>query len=200
MNMPANLQEALPFILLAIALLVALWIIFRSSRKTKVIGEQEGDVLDEGVGPAARNQALIDAPRSVEINTGETSALANSDKLAAAPAIADAEAGASVPPSKPVAEPAPAPEPTAAPAPPASGIDDLKRIKGLGPKLVGLLNEQGITTFAQIAAWTDADVERVDASLGRFQGRITRDKWVEQAKLLAAGDESGFSATFGNNG
>lgn len=204
MNMPANLQEALPFILLAIALLVALWIIFRSSRKTKVIGEQEGDVLDEGVGPAARNQALIDAPRSVEINTGETSALANSDKLAAAPAIADAEAGASVPPSKPVAEPAPAPEPTAAPTPAAaaaaSAPDDLKRIKGLGPKLVGLLNEQGITTFAQIAAWTDADVERVDASLGRFQGRITRDKWVEQAKLLAAGDESGFSATFGNNG
>jgi len=201
MNMPANLQEALPFILLAIALLVALWIIFRSSRKTKVIGEQEGDVLDEGVGPAARNQALIDAPRSVEINTGETSALANSDKVAAAPAIADAEAGASVPPSKPVVEPAPAPEPAPKPTPAsAPAADDLKRIKGLGPKLVGLLNEQGITTFAQIAAWTDADVERVDASLGRFQGRITRDKWVEQAKLLAAGDESGFSATFGNNG
>lgn len=169
MVMPATIQEALPFILLGLALLVALWIIFRASRKTKVIGEKDGDVLDDGAGPAARNQALIDAPRSVEINTGETSASANSDTVAAAPALADA-------------------------------ADDLKRIKGVGPKLVTMLAEQGITTFEQIASWNDADIERVDAGLGRFQGRITRDKWVEQAKLLAAGDESGFSATFGSNG
>lgn len=183
MNMPANIQEALPFILLAIALLVAIWVIFRASRKTKVIGEQEGDVLDEGVGPAARNQALIDA---------EPSASNESGVPLESPEPQEAQ---------PVSEPEAAPEPTpSAPAAAANASDDLKRIKGLGPKLVGILNEQGITTFAQIAAWTDADVERVDASLGRFQGRITRDKWVEQAKLLAAGDESGFSATFGNNG
>lgn len=194
MVMPATLQEALPFILLGLALLVALWIIFRASRKTKVIGEKEGDVLDDGAGPAARNQALIDAPRSVEINTGATSAVANSDAVAAAPAIADAEAGASVPATKSV------PETAAPPAPAVSAGDDLKRIKGVGPKLVAMLAEQGITTFEQIASWSDADIERVDAGLGRFQGRITRDKWVEQAKLLAAGDESGFSATFGNNG
>ncbi|KEO92020.1 hypothetical protein EH31_04935 [Erythrobacter longus] len=192
--MPATFQEALPFILLGLALLVALWIIFRASRKTKVIGEKEGDVLDDGAGPAARNQALIDAPRSVEINTGETSALANSDAVAAAPAIADAEAGASVPATRSV------PEAAASPSPAASAGDDLKRIKGVGPKLVTMLAEQGITTFEQIASWSEADIERMDAGLGRFQGRITRDKWVEQAKLLAAGDESGFSATFGNNG
>lgn len=194
MVMPATFQEALPFILLGLALLVALWIIFRASRKTKVIGEKEGDVLDDGAGPAARNQALIDAPRSVEINTGETSALANSDAVAAAPAIADAEAGASVPATRSV------PEAAASPSPAASAGDDLKRIKGVGPKLVTMLAEQGITTFEQIASWSEADIERMDAGLGRFQGRITRDKWVEQAKLLAAGDESGFSATFGNNG
>lgn len=192
MNMPANLQEALPFILLAIALLVVIWVIFRASRKTKVIGQQEGDVLDEGVGPAARNQALIDAVPAVSNESGVP--------------LETAEPKEAQPASSPEPKPEKAAPTSKASAPVApidpvdSASDDLKRIKGVGPKLVSMLNEQGITTFAQIAAWSDADVERVDASLGRFQGRIARDKWVEQAKLLAAGDESGFSATFGNNG
>lgn len=72
-------------------------------------------------------------------------------------------------------------------------------IKGVGPKLVTILAEQGVTSFAQIAAWTDADIARVDATLGRFAGRITRDQWVEQAKFLAQGDQSGFSEKFGQN-
>jgi len=189
--MPANLQEALPFILLALALLVVLWVIFRASRTTKVIGEQEGDVLDKGVGPASRNQALIDTPPSATSEDGLSP-----------------ETGTVVqvrPESAPV--PAPVPEPITTPAtvPTSTPIadthgDDLKRIKGLGPKLVAVLAEQGITSFAQIAAWDDKDVKRVDASLGRFQGRITRDQWVEQARLLAAGDEGDFSKIFGNNG
>ena len=99
-----------------------------------------------------------------------------------------------------VATPAPAPaEPAPAPAP-SGAADDLSRIKGVGPKLVALLGELGVTTFAQIAAWDDAEVERIDAQLGRFAGRITRDQWIAQAKLLAAGDESTFAAQFGNNG
>jgi predicted flap endonuclease-1-like 5' DNA nuclease len=93
-------------------------------------------------------------------------------------------------------EPAPAP----APAPAPETADDLTRIKGLGPKLAALLGELGVTSFAQIAAWDDAEVARIDAQLGRFAGRITRDQWVAQAKLLAAGDEAGFAAHFGNNG
>lgn len=194
MTMPATFQEALPLILLAIAFLIVVWGLIRASRKTRIVDKTEGDVLDEGSSPAARNQALIDAPRSVEITTGETSAVANSDTIAAAPASADAEAGPAIAPTKEAPE-----EVKPAPAPSTEG-DDLKRIKGVGPKLVTMLNEQGITTFAQIAAWTDADVERVDATLGRFSGRIVRDQWVEQAKLLSAGDESGFSKTFGNNG
>lgn len=93
---------------------------------------------------------------------------------------------------------APAP-PVAAdlPVTPAHGGDDLTRIKGLGPKIAAALNAQGVTTFAQIAAWTDADIERVDALLGRFAGRIGRDSWVEQARLLAAEDEAAFEAKFG---
>lgn len=80
---------------------------------------------------------------------------------------------------------------------PADGGDDLTRIKGLGPKIAAALNAQGVTTFAQIAAWDDAEIERVDALLGRFAGRIRRDSWVEQAGLLAAGDETGFASKFG---
>lgn len=95
-------------------------------------------------------------------------------------------------------EPAPAPVPAPAPAPAAA--DDLSRIKGLGPKIATLLGELGVTSFAQIAAWSEEDVTRIDAQLGRFVGRITRDQWVEQARLLAAGDEAGFTEKFGRNG
>ena len=68
------------------------------------------------------------------------------------------------------------------------------------PKLVALLGELGVTSYAQIAAWDAADVERIDAQLGRFKGRITRDQWVAQAQLLAAQDEAGFTEKFGRNG
>ena len=180
-------SDALPFILVGLALLVLVVALFYfSNRKTNVVASDKRDVLDEGAAPAARNQALIDAPRSVEQNVGATSAAANSDTIAAAGAAADAEAGAVVQPTVTPTPPAPAPAPT-----PGGTSDDLTTIKGVGPKLVTLLNEQGNTSFAQIAAWTDADIARVDAQLGRFKGRITRDNWVEQAKLLASGDESG---------
>lgn len=79
----------------------------------------------------------------------------------------------------------------------AAGGDDLTRIKGLGPKLAALLGDLGVTSFAQVAAWDDREIERIDAQLGRFQGRITRDDWVGQAKLLAAGDEGGFATKYG---
>ncbi|MGB3805628.1 MAG: hypothetical protein WA936_00350, partial [Erythrobacter sp.] len=79
----------------------------------------------------------------------------------------------------------------------ASTGDDLTRLKGLGPKLATILNEQGVTRFSQIAGWSEADIDRVDDQLGRFKGRIRRDHWVEQAKLLEAGDQSGFDEKFG---
>ena len=91
------------------------------------------------------------------------------------------------------AQPAPAVEPKAV----ATGGDDLTRVKGLGPKLAATLQELGVTSFAQMAAWDDAEIDRIDAQLGRFEGRIRRDDWVGQAKLLAQGDDAGFAQKYG---
>jgi NADH-quinone oxidoreductase subunit E len=110
-----------------------------------------------------------------------------------APRASAPEAEATAPP--PVAEPkrraTEAPAKTAAPLPPivdAASADDLKQITGIGPKLEQKLHALGIKRFAEIAAWSAEDVARVDDQLN-FRGRIDRDKWVEQAKALAA--ESG---------
>lgn len=62
--------------------------------------------------------------------------------------------------------------------------DDLKRISGIGPKLEAVLNGLGIWTYAQIAAWTPAEVAWIDDYLS-FKGRIGRDGWIKQAKALA---------------
>ena len=64
--------------------------------------------------------------------------------------------------------------------------DDLKQLSGVGPALEKKLNEAGVTTFAQIAAWSDADVAEMDEKLS-FKGRIEREDWIAQAKELAKG-------------
>lgn len=68
-------------------------------------------------------------------------------------------------------------------APPADA-DDLKLIKGVGPKLEGMLNGMGIYRFAQIAEFGPAHLAWVDANLTSFKGRPFRDDWVAQAKSL----------------
>ena len=75
--------------------------------------------------------------------------------------------------------------------------DDLQRMKGVGPKLAGLLSGRGLTRFEQIAALTPDEVTAIDADLGAFKGRLTRDRVVEQARYLARGDEAGYEAAFG---
>ena len=66
----------------------------------------------------------------------------------------------------------------------AEGGDDLKQLSGVGPALEKKLHEAGVTTFAQIAAWTEEDVAAMDEKLS-FKGRIEREGWIEQAKELA---------------
>lgn len=74
-----------------------------------------------------------------------------------------------------------------------SGADDLKMIKGVGPKLEALLNSLGFYHFDQIAAWTAEEVAWVDENLEGFKGRVSRDDWVAQATKLADGAETEFS-------
>lgn len=99
-------------------------------------------------------------------------------------ALIDAPAG---PKASPPAQPLAVPE----------GGDDLTRIKGLGPKIATLLHGLGVTSFFQIASWSEADIDRIDARLTGFEGRIRRDNWVAQAKFLAEGDQAGFESQFG---
>ena len=79
-------------------------------------------------------------------------------------------------------------------APRESGADDLKMIKGVGPKLEQLLHRLGVFHFDQVAKWSEDEVQWVDQNLEGFKGRVTRDDWVEQAKLLAEGKETEFSS------
>ena len=68
----------------------------------------------------------------------------------------------------------------------AAGGDDLKKLSGVGPALEKKLHEAGVTSFAQIAAWTEADVADMDEKLS-FKGRIEREGWIAQAQELAKG-------------
>ena len=71
--------------------------------------------------------------------------------------------------------------------------DDLQRISGVGPVSEGKLNDLGIFHFSQIAAWTQENIDWVDGYLS-FKGRIERESWISQAKILASGGETEFSA------
>lgn len=98
------------------------------------------------------------------------------------------------------AKPAPKPEtkkeaqPAAKPAKAAEARpDDLKQIKGVGPKLEDLLHENGVTRFAQIAAWTDSEIDRFAEKIGSMGGRIRSDDWVTQARTLSEGGSTDFA-------
>ena len=77
--------------------------------------------------------------------------------------------------------------------------DDLQEIEGIGPALEKLVNSLGFYHFDQIAAWTEADVALVDAEMKTFKGRITRDKWVEQAKIIVSEGLEAFRERAGTN-
>ena len=71
-------------------------------------------------------------------------------------------------------------------APRKGKADDLKAIEGIGPALEKLCNSLGFYHFDQIASWSDTDVEWVDANMKTFKGRIVRDKWIAQSKLIVS--------------
>ena len=189
-----------------LGLFVAWWLFGR--KKPERERHVSPDVLDEGAAPANRNQALIDAPPAAAMDSlagagVAVSAAGGEDKVETDNAGDKMEASAAAAATTPQTADAPpvAPEPAPAAATSTASPADaeaLKTIKGVGPKLRTRLAELGVTSIAQVAAWTEEDVDRIDAQLEpRFQGRIRRDNWVEQAKLLETGDRAAYEAKFG---
>ncbi|MEO0681200.1 MAG: hypothetical protein AAF192_12395 [Pseudomonadota bacterium] len=176
-----------------------------------------GDLFDDWE-KVARRQGAMDRERKAAADAKRAEAKAARDAAAKAPAAAPAPKPAA---AAPAPEAASAPDvpgdggddggaqdydkdgvvegkdegvrPDALTEARAGGADDLKKIKGVGPKLEGVLNGLGFYHFDQIAAWTADEVAWVDVNLEGFRGRVSRDGWVEQAKLLATGGETEFS-------
>ncbi|WP_244905881.1 hypothetical protein [Rhodovulum imhoffii] len=162
---------------------------------------------DEEIEAARRENAEIEARRAkyraadddVKAHDGGRPA-----PVAARPVVPTVAASAPRPAPAPAARPEPAPveqapaaevgtRPVALDGPRAGQADDLKRIKGVGPKLERLCNRLGFYHFDQIAAWTPDEIAWVDENLEGFKGRVSRDEWVAQARVLAEGGETEFS-------
>ena len=194
------------WVLIALAALLGLFIGWL------VWGMRKADASDSG--EAARLRGELDACQARARDCAARVSRLESD-LSVARAASARPVGAVAarrPAPAPVAEPEPAPppppetEPTPAPVTPAEApaddaevgtkpatldaprdgaADDLKRIRGIGPKLEILCNRLGFWHFDQIANWTDAEIAWVDVNLESFKGRVTRDNWVAQARALA---------------
>jgi len=122
------------------------------------------------------------------------------DRLADEPIAAASPLEAS--PATETAAPAPVAPPEQAPIAPAAPAQSyadgpVTQLKGLGPKVAAQLGALGVSTVGEMAALSDSEAQRIDAQLGNFTGRMGRDRWIEQARLLAAGDKAGFEAVFG---
>ena len=161
------------------------------------------DGVVAGRAAAAQPPKAPDAPKPAAKQAEEAKKIAPAVKKAPAKKAAAEKAPAKATPAKatpakPAAEKA-APVADVAEAEPevlkeARGglADDLKLLKGVGPKLEQTLNDLGFFHFDQIAAWGEAEVAWVDSRL-TFKGRIQRDGWIKQAGKLAAGDETDFA-------
>jgi predicted flap endonuclease-1-like 5' DNA nuclease len=84
-------------------------------------------------------------------------------------------------------------------APRNGKADNLQEIEGIGPALEKMVNSLGFYHFDQIAAWTEADLALVDAEMKTFKGRIKRDRWVDQAKIIVSEGLEAFRERAGTN-
>ncbi len=107
---------------------------------------------------------------------------------------------AAKPAKKAAAKSASGKKPRTMKAPRKAGADDLKMIKGVGPKMEKMLHDLGFFHFDQVAKWTTDEVRWVDENLQGFKGRASRDSWIDQAKILAEGGETEFSKKVGKGG
>lgn len=186
----------LPFLLIGLGVVFALFILWRGTLLAKRRGrtraelEERGEVQHAEAAPAPvvspappiapSPPPLADAP------TPETMPIAAA--LMPDPLPEHAQQDEAPQPAMLADEPI---------APDATIGDDLTRLKGVGARLADRLGALGITEFAQLAAMTPDDAAALDAQLGDFQGRIYRDRWIEQAAFLAVEDVAGYEAVFG---
>lgn len=146
--------------------------------------------------PAPAKPAAKAAPAKAATAKSAAPKPAAAKPAASKPAASTASAAKSSPAPKAAAKKsAPAAAKPAAAKPAAAKADNLRRLIGIGPVNEKLLKAQGVTSFAQIAAWTAADIKRIEDVMN-FDGRIARERWIEQAKLLAAGNETEFAKQF----
>ena len=160
----------------------------------------QGKAANTGKKPAAKS-----APRPVNkadpkgadkgVSKSAAKALQEPAKATAKP-IADVASS----PETDTAAPAAGKKPRTMSAPRKSGADDLKLIKGIGPKLEKTVNAMGFFHFDQIAKWGQDELAWVDQNLEGFKGRASRDNWIEQAGKLARGEETEFSAKASKDG
>lgn len=143
------------------------------------VGQGAADAVTQREAAAADATAKAESPVA-PVETPAPAATAASSADAATAAAAAVPEGAEE-------------KPAGLDAPRDGQADDLKRVKGIGPKLEKLCNSMGFWHFDQIAAWKAEEIAWVDQNLEGFKGRVTRDEWVAQAKALAAGEETAFS-------
>lgn len=144
---------------------------------------QPGAAVMSGAAPEAKPAPAAKAPTAAPAPTPAPA----TEPVPASPAAAEAGAVDTGTPTPGETKPEGLSEPRGGKA------DNLKEIKGVGPKLEKQLNAMGFYHFDQIAGWGPAEVAWVDENLEGFKGRVTRDNWVEQAKTLASGGETEFS-------
>lgn len=175
-------------------------------KAARVAASMETATAQPAAAPAPTTSTAAPAAVKTAAPATATTAPKTAAKTAAAPKatakVAKTPAAKATPARKAKAAPkaaaaAPAAQGDAKPATMLSaarseGKDDLKLISGVGPKLEETLNDLGVYHFDQVAKWQADDIEWVDSRL-RFKGRITRDDWMSQARILASGGETEFS-------
>jgi predicted flap endonuclease-1-like 5' DNA nuclease len=166
-----------------VLLVVGKFDLFPAAAMAGVVAGAAGVVLGMpwGQGPVMGTDAALAAGKSKPAPAPTPAAFVSAPVAAAAP-----KAKAEVKPKAAAKAPAEAAGPERLKAPRKGKADDLKEIEGIGPAMEKLVNGLGFYHFEQIASWSDADVALVDDEMKSFKGRIARDRWVAQAKLIVA--------------
>ena len=181
--MSFDLQTTLLIAGAAIVVLLLIWFLLRALSRQSIAREAPERESGEPY-VASKERPYMKPPPPPPAVEAETPLPAASDPDVAQPAVPVVEdfAGIAFPPRS------------------TDHGDELTRLKGVGPKLAAMLNDQGITRYEQLASMDEAQLAALDAQLGTFKGRLARDRVAEQARYLASGDTAGFEATFGKLG